>query len=480
MKQVDQFKAVRELNIDSGKITYLQRHVSPRIPELEQEYEGLPPRTVVRIMLSPALSSNINVEIWLPDAGNWNGRFMGLGNGGAAGNINQAAFPGHIIKGYAVAMTDMGTAPSPGSGIDNHEVWKDFGFRATHLMTLAAKKIIAAFYSKQPVYSYFQGSSTGGQQALQEAQRYPDDYDGIISRVPAHCRTPLHAYFLWNYQILQECPFTEEQESNIIAAANEYMSNRELPQTAGKLISDPRCNHEDIEAVIKTAVKKDASLTNKHADALRKLFDGPRHAVTGERIFCGIPLGSAFGPAQNNLYLFNWVFGANQDYMNIDFGGDIDAYTAKLGPHLNAENPDLDSFKQHGGKLIMISGSADSCVPYHATLDYYERVIEHFGDIEQVGSFFRYYIIPGMEHGMRPIDRLPDFIDLLVKWREENVVPDTIQLQRVIEDKTDFDIPVQPYPGKTVPDEEREFGRITGLRGGVERVSGRFLPAAAR
>src|SRR5205085_11922278 len=133
------------------------------------------------------------------------------------------------------------------------EVWKDFGFRATHLMTVAGKQVVRAYYSKEPELSYFNGGSTGGQQALQEAQRYPDDYDGIAAAVPAHCRTPLHAYFLWNDQILHRTPFTKEQEEHVIAAGNEYRAAREIPLAAGKFVSDPRCDARDIEAVIALA-----------------------------------------------------------------------------------------------------------------------------------------------------------------------------------------------------------------------------------
>ena len=129
----------------------------------------------------------------------------------------------------------MGTAPNSDSGIGNPEVWKDFGFRATHLMTVAAKQVIRAYYGKEPELSYFSGGSTGGQQALQEAQRYPEDYDGIAAAVPAHCRTPLHAYFLWNDQILKKCPFTKAQEASVIAAANEYMARAGDPGGGGEV-----------------------------------------------------------------------------------------------------------------------------------------------------------------------------------------------------------------------------------------------------
>jgi len=477
----DPLASLKDLKIEDGKIVFLERLDSPTMKGPDgKEYKNLPPRTVVKIVLNPAKGSNINVEAWLPDPVKWNGRFLGLGNGGAAGNINPGSLTWPVYGGYAVATTDMGTAPNPNSGVGNKEVWKDFGFRATHLMTVAGKSLVKAYYGKDPNYSYFNGGSTGGQQAMQEAQRYPEDYDGIVANIPAHCRAPLHAYFLWNDQILAKRPFSESQQKSVIAAGNEYMASREIPPTAGKIVSDPRCDAKDIEAVIKLAMEKDPSLTAEHADALRKLFDGPKRADTGERIFCGIPFGGAFNIAHGHLYLFKWVFGADKNLAEIDFGKDIETYLSALGPYLNAENPDLSRFEARGGKLLMISGSADSCVPYHATLDYYERVVERFGSLDKVRSFCRFYIIPGMSHGPGPgINNTPSMFDLVVAWREKGVVPDMIRGKRVVDGKTEMDFPIYPYPFKTAWEEGSGFKPVEGPRGGVDRIAARFLPPAA-
>lgn len=474
-------EVIKALKINSGTITLVNKDSSPSVPALHGKViNNVPPRTIVRLALNPAKGSNINVEIWLPEPENWNGRLLGLGNGGAAGAIHPDSLAGALSTGYAAATTDLGTAPAPESGIGNPEVWKDFGFRATHLMTLSAKQVIKAYYGRDADHSYFEGSSTGGQQALQEAQRYPDDYDGIVAKIPAHCRTPLHAYFLWNDQILSRRPFTASQQHNVIAAGNEYMAAREIPAVAGKFISDPRANSKDVESVIGLAMQKDPTLTKEHAEALRKLFAGPRDTVTGERIFCGIPFGSSFDIARGNLYLFKWVFGANKDLMEVNFGKDIHTYTATLGPYLNAENTDLKRFAQHGGKLIMIVGSADSCVPYHASLDYYDRVIERFGTTEKVQSFFMFYIIPGMSHGPGPgINSLPSILSLVVDWREKGVAPGMIRGQRIIGGKSELEIPIYPYPTKTSWDDKvGKFVPTDGSHGGVERVAERFRPPA--
>jgi feruloyl esterase len=463
-----QLAALRELKIDAATITTVERDPSGT-------------RTIVKLVLNPAKGSNINVEVWLPDAEKWNARFLGLGNGGSAGHINPGGLASVSGAGYAVATTDMGTAPNSDSGIGNPEVWKDFGFRATHLMTVAGKQIVRAYYGKDPELSYFSGGSTGGQQALQEAQRYPEDYDGIAAAVAAHCRTPLHAYFLWNDQILKKCPFTKEQDANVIAAANEYMAAREIPAVAGKFVSDPRCNAQDIEAVIALARKKDATLTDDHAAALRKLFDGPRHAVTGERIFNGIPLGASIAASHGHLYLFQWVFGRDKNLDEINFGADIDTYTAKLAPYLTAENPDLTAFEKRGGKLIMTLGTADSVVPYHASIGYYERVIERFGGLDKVQSFYRFYVVPGLAHGGGPgINQGPNLLEAVRAWRESGTAPFALTGRHAEKDQTPWEMPIYPYPTKTGWNASTStFQPVDGPRGGVERVAARFRPAAA-
>ncbi|HSI82551.1 MAG: tannase/feruloyl esterase family alpha/beta hydrolase [Candidatus Methylacidiphilales bacterium] len=478
----DRIAAIKALKIDCATITQVQYDASPSITAPDgKKANNLPPRTIVKMVLNPAKGSNINVEIWLPEAAKWNSRMLGLGNGGSAGRINSVGLAWPASGGYAAVTTDMGTAPNADSGVGNTEVWKDFGFRATHLMTVAAKQVIQAYYGKPPEFSYFNGGSTGGQQALQEAQRYPEDYDGIVAAIPAHCRTPLHAYFLWNDQILAKCAFTKTQQDNIVAAGNEYMASREVPAIAGKFISDPRCEGKDIEAVIALALQKDPTLTRDHADAMRKLFDGPRHAETGERIFNGIPFGCPFDPSHGHLYLFKWVFGANKKLGDINFGSDIDTYTKALGPYLNAENADLSAFEKRGGKLIISSGAADQIVPYHATLDYYERVVEHFGSLEKVQSFCKLYIIPGMAHGGGPgLSPQGNLVDLVKTWREKGTAPEAIRGKRAANGKTELDIPIYPYPTKTTWDAATStYKPVEGPRRGVDRVAERFRPAAA-
>lgn len=465
--------ALRAAKPEKCRIVELKRETDPVLKYRRcRPLKNLPPRTVAHLLLQPARGSNINVQLYLPDPEAWNGRFVGLGNGGAAGSINPQGMARLAVEGFAAANTDMGTAPDDLSGVGNREVWKDFGFRATHLMTATAKKLIRAFYGRSARYSYFHGGSTGGQQALAEVQRYPEDYDGVVAAVPAHCRTPLHAYFLWNYQILRKTPFRREQEQAVVEAGREVMAKYEKGYAEGHFVSDQRrATAEDVENVIKLARKKDPTLTSAHAEALRKIFSGPVSSDTGERIFNGLPLGSFFDMAIANLYLFFWVFGRDCDLLKLDFAADMDRYTAELGPYLNAEDPDLRRFAERGGKLLMFSGSADACVPYHATLDYYEKTAEFFGSLEKVKEFFLFYLVPGRGHGQEGpgVNSMPDMLGKVIRWRETDEKPGELVGKRYEKGRLVAQVPFYPYP---------DCDGKPGRRGGVERVSPRYLPPA--
>ncbi len=467
---------IARLNLDHLVSLELREESGPYLFPEGTEVKDLPPRQVVHYHLSPAPGSDIVVELWLPELSSWNGCFLGCGNGGAAGAINRGLLAGRMKEGYAVAQTDMGTSAGPECGDGNPEVWKDFGGRATELMTLTAQRITEACYQRPLEKSYFVGGSTGGQQALQLVQRHPELYDGVVAQLPAHCRTPLHAYFLWNFQILTRCPFSEAQEQGVIRAALELLSNREPFPEIMTAVSNPRCSVEDIEAVIALAAKRDSSITPRHQEALRQLFAGPTHPETGARIFPGVPLGSSFLNAQSHLYPFQWVFGRDCDLMGLNFAEDMDTYSRALAPWLNAEDPDLQAFKDQGGVLLITSGSSDSIVPYHATLDYVERVIEALGSLEAFTTFCRYFLIPGKDHGARGsgLNRTVDTLPLLREWRENGNPPDTLHCYREEEGIVKYEMELSPYPDIRLT-HRGETRCVSNHWGGVPRISSQYL-----
>ena len=188
---------------------------------------------------------------------------------------------GPLQMGFAVANTDLGTSKGADSGIGNPAIWKDFGYRATHLMTLAAKEVIHSFYGKYPMHSYFVGGSTGGQQALMEAQRYPEDYDGILAGAPANDRTNLHIGFLWDWLAVNRLGtgmFTVEDAKKV--------ANLMLEQYGGKgekREGDPFFYRPD-RIEIKKEVFENSGLKKEQVDALMKIYAGVKDPVTGEVI----------------------------------------------------------------------------------------------------------------------------------------------------------------------------------------------------
>lgn len=384
---------------------------------------------LVKFTVATTGSSEAGVLLAFPE--NWNGRFVGVGSGGAGGRLDGRALEPYVRQGYAAAMTDLGTSPDTRlAGWNNRETIADFGHRATHFMTIAAKERVKARYGREPDFSYFAGASTGGQQAFSEAQRYPDDYDGILAGVPAHCRARLHAYFLWSWQHLRKADgkelFTKDQERNCREACLEVFGKSEtFPGAKGRFISAPRWDDAMIDAAVDAAARLDPSLGDAHLAALRALYSGPRHAATGEKIFDGIPPAAKFAPARSNLYLFNWVFGPDIDYAALDFADDYDRYFAALASELDSEDENLDAFRARGGRMMVYAGTQDSCVPCGATIDYWRRLAERYGSAEAALEFFRLYILPGRDHfAGQGIQELAKPLDALRRWREKGMTPE--------------------------------------------------------
>lgn len=405
----------------------------------------LPKICRIAIVSKPSKGSLINFELWLPD--NWNGIFIGCGNGGMAGNINYNDLIRYSRLGYAVANTDMGTSRGRNSGIDNPDVWKDFGWRATHLMTEMSKTIIKEYYGKKESYSYFIGSSTGGQQAYSEAQRFPEDYDGIIAGVPANNRVLLHAYFLWNHNHLRtkegRVMFSSEDVNKITDIANEYFNLKGDGEEKNNYISFPYINKSTITDFLDYLKGECPEFSKEQLSSLEAIYRGPVNAKTNVQIYNGMPIGSEiyFCGIMNCqeeespfFYPFIWVFGETYDGYNFDFSDDLNKLYNKLSPDLNANNPDLSAFYNRGGKMIAFSGSADPCVPYPDALKYYNRVCEKMGGYETVKKFFKFYMLPGKDHGFngRGVNDIwaneskDELLYVLREWCEKKIEPSCI------------------------------------------------------
>ncbi len=388
-------------------------------------------------------ASQIRVMITFPEKWNW--RFLALGNKGAAGTIFEEELSCYSKQGYVTAMTDLGTAPNPRLvGIHNPEVWKDYGYRATELMTHVVKEEIRKRYHSSPIASYFVGVSTGGQQAFSVVQRLPSEYNGVIAGVPAHSRTRLHAYFLWVIQHLYDANgkyiLTKSQEQSYHRAALEYFAAGETLEIArGRFISNPNWSQRDQEAVLEAAVRLDPSIGERELGVLRALQQGPVHAVTGRSIFGGVPPAAPLRISMANLFPFTWVFGEGKDLFSLNFHSDIDRYISELAPLLDADDPDILPFDACGGKMIIYSGSQDSSVPYHATRDYYLNVVSRVGSIERTQSFCRYYLLPGRNHiGGPGVQEIINPLRAIRNWYEKGQPPSLVGYSNVLKKSVDL------------------------------------------
>lgn len=471
---------LENLIIQNGYITCIER-VQKHEPDMGFgiPMDELPEYLRVCITLKPTEESDIKVEVWLPFY-NWNGCFLGTGNGGYAGTINTIPLMNGVRLGFASANTDMGTSPNPDTMIGKKERWKDFGFRATHLMTVVAKQVIQEFYQKEIQYSYFSGGSTGGQQGLMEAQRYPDDYNGILVCAPANDRVHLHIGFIWDWLAVaqsKETKFSKEQAQEIVDTILKCYGAQ-----GGALCDEKFMSHPN-QIVIDTSIFKQCnSISEKQREVLQLLYRGPIVQETGKRIFPSLvtPGSEAEGLglvsrsdrskfAEDFFYLFRWIFGKDFDFTKFDFEKDTKNAEEMLGDILDATSTNLSEFKEHGGKLLILHGTADPIIPYAQTINYYKGVVAEQGTLEKTMDFCRLFLIPGMEHtfsgpglqdimfGAHATPKDKDHLALLAlkSWVETNQEPEYLLpvafednnfMNGFLKDTYVYERPVYPYP----------------------------------
>jgi hypothetical protein len=385
-----------------------------------------PPRMVqlpafcrVQGVLRPASDSHIAFEVWLPAQG-WNGRFQGVGNGGFAGSIGNSGLVAAVQSGYAAASTDTGhsVGGTDASWAKGHpEKVTDFGWRAVHLTAVAGKSLTTAFYEAPPSHSYFTSCSNGGRQGLMEAQRFPDDYDGIIAGAPAYNWTGLFTDFVWNAQELAK-PGAMIPAAKTAAIAAAVLANCDaLDGVKDGLVSDPhRCrfNPETLRCADKDTA---ACLTGPQIAALRAIYQGA-HTSKGGQIYFGFLPGGETAPGSPGWDA--WIFGAapgasiqgafggnfvkyivgapdSWTPADFDFDRDVQPLKAKTAATLNATDPDLSRFAARGGKLILFHGWSDAAIPAQGTIAYRDKVVRRLG-AGKADSFMRLFLAPGMHH----------------------------------------------------------------------------------
>ncbi len=471
--------SLAKLKIDHGEIT--EARAVPAGPFTAHGLMGtrelkVPAFCEVKATLRPTSDSEIRVEVWLPASG-WNGRLEAVGNGGLAGSISESDMAGALWAGYAAAGTDTGHTGSPATGswaLGHPEKIVDFGWRAIHLMTVAAKSLIAAYYGTPAKYSYWNGCSEGGGQALSEAQRFPDDYDGILAGAPANYFVHLQIGGNWISQAIHKDSATMIEPAKLAAITAAVLAECDkLDGVKDGILEDPRQCHFDPAALLCKGEETNSCLTAPQIAGLKKVYDGAKNPRTGEQIFPGHSRGSETGwgtwiagtlvPPANIQHaimynsLANLVFdGPKWDWRTFDFDKDVAYADEKVGSTINQINPDLNAFRKHGGKLLQYHGWNDPAISPLNSIDYFERVQSSMGD---TSSFYRLFMIPGMEHCMGgPGASNFDHMQVIVKWVEEGLAPD-----RIVASGSGRTHPLCPYPevakytGKGSTDEAASF-----------------------
>ena len=331
--------------------------------------------------IKPSPDSNIQFEVWMP-ASNWNGKFQGAGNGGFAGYIGYDQLANAVRHNYTSAATDTGHRATPGVdagwALDHPEKIADFGYRAIHETAVKAKAILHAFYGEAPKRSYFSSCSNGGRQALMEAQRYPEDYDGIIAGAPANYWTHLLANAAWDDLALlgDKDSFIPPKKLPAIQAAALAACDA-LDGVKDGVIEDPSRCHFDPGVLLCQAAEQDSCLTAPQVAALKKLYAGGRNSHG--QLFPGYaPGGEAESggwavwitgavPERSLMYAFGTQFFKNMvfdnaawDYHTFNADRDTKAADDKQSGNLNATDPDLGRFRERGGKLILYHGWSDA------------------------------------------------------------------------------------------------------------------------
>ncbi len=438
---------------------------------------GAPAHCRVTGLLSPEIA----FEVSLP--AKWNGRFYMIGNGGHAGEAMDD--PGRVAQrnsalelGFAFAQTNTGhdARKEPGGSfvLSNPQKAIDYAWRAVHLTAATTKEITRDYYGKPVSNAYWNSCSNGGRQGLLEAQRFPDDFDGIVANAPWVDQTGFTIGAMWNQKALSEAPVSPAKLAMVGRKTMEKCDA--IDGLKDGLIDDPRkCSFDPARDVPSCSAGTDGPdcLTAAQAGTISKVYSGPMS--NGKAVFPGYMPGSEavmpglFGGGEGSGWLnvivaaqpgakpadFNLAEGTmrflvfkppmpDYDYKTFDFDRDVHLLD-DWSKQADAKNPDLTKFHKRGGKLIMTYGWADSILQPMMGVNYYEKAVGKNGP--DTAGFFRLFMVPGMAHcggGIGP-DR-NDAVTAVIDWVEKQTAPNSIVANRVVNNQVVRTRPLCPYP----------------------------------
>jgi len=419
----------------------------------------------------PEPGKGIHFAVWLPAAHSWNERFYMVGGGGYAGALNLAAMSAGLAQGFVTATTDTGhdvaVFPLATFAYNDSQSEQDYSYRAVHETVVAAKALISAHYGERPLYNYWVGCSTGGRQGLIEAQRYPEDFDGMVIGAPVLDFTGTQIGGIWSARALMGEGAVSPAKLPLLSTA-ELAACDDSDGLVDGQITDPRLCRFDATADLPACAGDIDSVdcfTSAQREAVNQVYSGPK-MTSGEQIFPGYAVGTGVlgpnstwrpwfvnpdGPSILEAYgaSFMQYLAFTDDpgpqYVWQDkFDFDVDPFRMqRIRRILDAVNPDLSRFSERGGKIIQYHGWADAALTPYMSIDYYERVLKQMGH-EPTSDFYKLYLVPGMFHcggGSGP--NIFDVFTPLVNWVENGVSPGEIIARHPVSDRTR---PLCSYP----------------------------------
>jgi feruloyl esterase len=434
----------------------------------------------------------VGIEVWLPTS-SWNGRFLGTGNGGFGGVIVYNALAAGIQRGFATADTDTGHTGGTSGAIGQPLPWAedpielyDWGHSSIHLMTVAGKLIVDAFYGRNASFSYYDGCSTGGAEGMEEAEFYPADYNGIHAGSPGQDYSHLMMSFLWGGLLPAKDPSATLPQSTL-----DVLNSAVLKTCGGKqavtdgFLLDPRnCSFDPktlqcspgqnpAACLSEPQVREANRLYSPVTDPVSHLILYPGFARGGEEewsLIQGLLVGAFAQPLLANAVFDN----PNWNWETFNYNSDAFFVDSKLSPIINATNPDLSGLKNHHGKLIVTQGWADALNAQTLPIEYFNSVVLNWRSpidsaLTETLNFYRLFMAPGMSHcgggpgpntigpplqvGAAPptkINLQRDVIAALEAWAEDGVPPDQLISTKYINDTpasgVERELPLCPYP----------------------------------
>ena len=415
-------------------------------------------------------------DLRLPLPAQWNQRFHLTPCAGFCGGVNGNACNFTLARGYASITGNGGHDGSPAfDGVwaaNSPNLQEDFAWRHNHVITIAGKAIATKFYRQPIVRSYMSGCSKGGHAGLMEAQRFPEDFDGLLVIAPVYDLTGRTIAGAWYARAVAD----DQRGSVLDNAVAEAVQKSVLARCGAQagvdegLVTDPISCDWRPETIACSATKSEPGcLTDRQVSAVKDLMR-PFVDSKGKVIYAygdiagtatewaGWHYGRGGNPAAPRAYA-NYILHdqflrymadptVRKDVDPLKFDPDrVAASLDRARRVYDATSPDLRRFESRGGKLLMWHGLSDAAILATSSIGYYETVEKFMGGRAATQDFFRLFLIPGVHHcsggpGLTDFDALT----LLENWVEKGQAPDVLIAGRKVNGVTERTRPVYPHP----------------------------------